>query len=62
MSHTYVGMISFVITGEDDNEALRRDRNARKNLQVINLVVSLGGVKYLLKHSASMTHSTIPRE
>ena len=27
MSHTYVGMISFVITGEDDNEALRRDRN-----------------------------------
>ena len=27
-SQTYGGVISFVVTGEDDDEALRRARNA----------------------------------
>ena len=62
MSQTYGGMISFVATGEQDDEALRRDRNACENLRVINLVISLGGVEFMCKHSASMTHAMIPRE
>ena len=32
MSQTHRGMISFVVTGEDDNEVLRRARNACGNL------------------------------
>ena len=55
-------MIFFVFTGEEDNKALSRARNACKNLQFINLVVSLGGGKYMCKHPASMTHAMIFRE
>ena len=56
-------MISFVVTGEDDGEALCRARNACKNLRGVNLAVSLGGVvEYLCEHTASMTHAMIPRE
>ena len=62
MSQTYGGMISFVVTGEDNYEALRRDMNAYENLRFINLAVSLGEVKSLCKHPASMTHAMIPRE
>ena len=39
----YGRVISFVVTGDDDDEALRRTRNACENLRVINFVVSLGG-------------------
>ena len=42
-SQTYGGIISFVVTGKDDDEALRRARNACENLRVINLAISLGG-------------------
>ena len=62
MSQTYREVMSFVVTGEDDDEALRRARNACENLCVINLAISLGGVKYLCKHPASMTHDMMPRE
>ena len=62
MSQTYGGVISLVVTGEDDNEALCRARNVCKNLQVINLAVLLGGIKYLCEHPASMTHAMIPQE
>ena len=62
ISQTYRELMSFVVTGEDDDEALRRARNACENLQVINLAVSLGGVEYLCKNPASMTHAMIPQE
>ena len=62
MSQTYGGMISFVITGKDDEKALRRARNVCENLRVINLAVSLGGVESLCEHLASTTHAMIPRE
>ena len=42
MFQTYSWIISFVFTGEDDDEALRRARNACENLQVIKLDISLG--------------------
>ena len=32
MSQTYRGMTSFVFNGKDDDEELRRARNARKSL------------------------------
>ena len=51
-----------MFTREEDNKALCRARNACKNLQFINLVVSLGGGKYMCKHPASMTHAMIPQE
>ena len=62
MPQTYGGMISFVVTGEDDDEALRRARIVCENLRVINLAVSLGGVESLCEHPASMTHAMIPKE
>ena len=43
MSQTYEGMISFMVTGEEDVEALNRDRNACENLQVIKISVALEG-------------------
>ena len=60
ISQTYGGMISFVVTGEDNNEALCRARNECENLRVVNLAVSFGGVKSLCEHTASMTHAMIP--
>ena len=32
MSQTYGGMILFLVTGKDDDEALRRSRNACEKL------------------------------
>ena len=55
-------MISLVVTGEEDAKALRRDKNTCKNLRVINLAVSLGGVESMCKHPASMTHTMISQE
>ena len=60
MSHTNGGVISFVVTGEDNEEALLRARNPCENLRVINLAVSLGGVESLCEHPASMTHAMMP--
>ena len=60
MSQTYGGMISFVVTGEDDDKTLRKSRNVCKKLLVINLAVSLGGIEYMCKHPVSMTHAMIP--
>ena len=51
MSQTYGGVISFVVTGEDDDEALRRARNACENLRVINVAVSLGGGQIYVRAS-----------
>ena len=43
MSQTYGRIISFAVTGEDDNEDLPRDRNECENLWVIKISVSLLG-------------------
>lgn len=49
-------MISFELTeGHDINELFR-------NLNIITLAESLGGVESLIEHPASMTHVSIPRE
>ena len=49
-------MISFELTeGHDINTLFR-------NLHVITLAESLGGVESLIEHPASMTHASIPKE
>lgn len=49
-------MISFELTdGHDINKLFR-------NLKVITLAESLGGVESLIEHPASMTHASIPKE
>lgn len=49
-------MISFELTdGHDTNVFFR-------NLKVITLAESLGGVESLIEHPASMTHASIPKE
>lgn len=49
-------MISFELTkGHDINKLF-------KNLKVITLAESLGGVESLIEHPASMTHASIPKE
>ncbi len=49
-------MISFELTkGHDVNTLFR-------NLHVITLAESLGGVESLIEHPASMTHASIPKE
>lgn len=49
-------MISFELTeGHDVNTLFRQ-------LQVITLAESLGGVESLIEHPASMTHASIPKE
>lgn len=49
-------MISFVLSEEFDYKAFFR------NLKLITLAESLGGVESLVCHPASMTHASIPRE
>ena len=49
-------MISFVLSEEYDYKAFFR------NLKLITLAESLGGVESLVCHPASMTHASIPRE
>ena len=51
MSQTYGGMISFVVTCEEYDEALIRDRNACENIRVINIAVSLGGSRFSVQAS-----------
>ncbi len=52
------GMISFVIKGDDMNEAFE----VLKRFKLFSLAESLGGVESLVGHPASMTHASIPRE
>lgn len=52
------GMISFVIKGDDMNEAFE----VLKRFKLFSLAESLGGVESLVGHPASMTHAAIPRE
>ena len=49
-------MISFVLKEEYDYRAFF------KNLKLVTLAESLGGVESLVCHPASMTHASIPRE
>lgn len=49
-------MISFVLKKEHDYKAFYR------NLKLITLAESLGGVESLVCHPASMTHASIPKE
>jgi cystathionine gamma-lyase len=52
------GMISFVIKGDDMNEAFE----VLKRFKLFSLAESLGGVESLVGHPASMTHAAIPKE
>lgn len=49
-------MISFELTDNHDINTLF------KNLKIITLAESLGGVESLIEHPASMTHASIPKE
>ena len=49
-------MISFELTENHDINTLFR------NLKIITLAESLGGVESLIEHPASMTHASIPKE
>lgn len=52
------GMISFVLKGDDMDEAFK----VLENFNIFSLAESLGGVESLVGHPASMTHAAIPRE
>lgn len=52
------GMISFVLKGDDMNEAFE----VLKKFKIFSLAESLGGVESLVGHPASMTHAAIPRD
>jgi cystathionine beta-lyase/cystathionine gamma-synthase len=56
--HGFGGMISFVLKGEDVEEA----RKVMSKTHLFSLAESLGGVESLINHPASMTHASIPRE
>lgn len=52
------GMISFVLKGNDMQEAI----HTLEKFHYFSLAESLGGVESLCGHPASMTHASIPRE
>lgn len=52
------GMISFSLLGNNMDDA----HDLVKNLKIIALAESLGGVESLCGHPASMTHAAIPKE
>jgi cystathionine gamma-lyase len=52
------GMVSFVLKGDDLDEAKR----VMSSLEVFTLAESLGGVESLCTHPATMTHASIPKE
>lgn len=54
----YGGMISFVLKGDNMDDALR----VLSGTHLFSLAESLGGVESLIGHPASMTHGSIPRE
>lgn len=51
------GMISFVVKGNNVEEAFRM----ASSLKVFSLAESLGGVESLINHPATMTHASIPK-
>jgi cystathionine gamma-lyase/cystathionine beta-lyase len=51
------GMISFVVKGNNVDEAFRM----ASSLKVFSLAESLGGVESLINHPATMTHASIPK-
>lgn len=51
------GMISFVVKGNNVDEAFRM----ASSLHVFSLAESLGGVESLINHPATMTHASIPK-
>ncbi|MBL7772228.1 MAG: cystathionine gamma-synthase [Chitinophagaceae bacterium] len=54
----YGGMISFVLKGDNMDDALQ----VLSGTHLFSLAESLGGVESLIGHPASMTHGSIPRE
>lgn len=52
------GMISFVLKGNELNDALE----VISKLKIFALAESLGGVESLVGHPATMTHASIPKE
>jgi cystathionine beta-lyase/cystathionine gamma-synthase len=60
------GMIYFVMKGSNAQESLKRAErfinHVAKNAYVITLAVSLGNIRTLIEHPASMTHSAIPAD
>jgi cystathionine gamma-lyase len=54
----YGGMISFVLKGDNLDDALK----VLSSTKLFSLAESLGGVESLIGHPASMTHGSIPRE
>jgi cystathionine gamma-lyase len=50
------GMLSF------EMESLEKSHQLVKNLKIITLAESLGGVESLINHPVSMTHSSVPEE
>jgi cystathionine beta-lyase len=56
--HDFGGMISFVLKGDDMQDAIR----TLEKFHYFSLAESLGGVESLCGHPASMTHASIPRE
>ncbi len=59
-------MIYFVMKGSDARDALRRAEGfintIAKEAYCVTLAVSLGNIRTLIEHPASMTHSAIPPE
>lgn len=51
------GIVSFVLKGDDINEA----RRVMETIKLFTLAESLGGVESLCTHPASMTHASIPK-
>jgi cystathionine gamma-lyase len=52
------GIVSFVMKGDDINEA----RRVMETIHLFTLAESLGGVESLCTHPATMTHASIPKE
>jgi cystathionine beta-lyase len=52
------GMISFVLKGDNMEDALR----TLARFELFSLAESLGGVESLVGHPASMTHASVPKE
>jgi len=55
--HGFGGMLSFYIKGD-----LEKTKAFVKNLKLVLLAESLGGVESLIEHPATMTHASIPKE
>jgi cystathionine beta-lyase/cystathionine gamma-synthase len=54
----YGGIVSFILKGDNMDDALR----VMRSVHLFSLAESLGGVESLLTHPASMTHASIAPE